>query len=176
MHAALRAGHIEAIDSSASALDAARWNAELNGLGNVAFTRANAFDLLRERSDAGERYDTVILDPPAFAKGKRDLPRAQRAYKEINLRAMKMLKPGGTLITCSCSYHFSRDLMEETLRSAAADAGKTLRVREWRGQAADHPEILTIPETRYLKCVRCWNVFRVPGSCWCRYQPGEGCS
>lgn len=94
----------------------------------------------------------MILDPPAFAKTKRDLPKAVRAYKEINLRAMKLLEEGGVLVTCSCSYHFSRGLMEDTLRSAAADAGCAMRVREWRGQAADHPEILTVPETRYLKC------------------------
>jgi 23S rRNA (cytosine1962-C5)-methyltransferase len=152
LHAAHRAGEVEAVDSSGPALDAARRNAKLNGLENVTFTRARAFDLLRERSDAGERYDMVILDPPAFAKTRRDLPRARRAYKEINLRAMKLLNPGGVLITCSCSYHLSRELFEETLRSAAADAGRTVRVREWRGQAADHPEVLTIPETRYLKC------------------------
>jgi len=152
LHAARVAETVEAVDASGPALQAARENAELNGLSNVAFTRANAFDLLRERSDAGGRYDAVILDPPAFAKTKRDLPRARRAYKEINLRAMKLLAPGGTLVTCSCSYHFSRELMEETLRSAAVDAGRTVRVREWRGQSQDHPEILTIPETRYLKC------------------------
>jgi 23S rRNA (cytosine1962-C5)-methyltransferase len=152
LHAARGAGEVEAVDSSGPALDAARRNAELNGFDNITFTRARAFDLLRERSDAGDRYDTVILDPPAFAKRRRDLPRARRAYKEINLRAMKLLNPGGILITCSCSYHLSRELFEETLRSAAADAGRTLRVREWRGQAADHPEVLTIPETRYLKC------------------------
>lgn len=152
LHAARVAETVEAVDASGPALQAARENAELNGLSNIAFTRANAFDLLRERSDAGTRYDAVILDPPAFAKTKRDLPRAQRAYKEINLRAMKLLVPGGILVTCSCSYHFSRELMEETLRFAAADAGRTVRVLEWRGQAADHPEILTIPETHYLKC------------------------
>jgi 23S rRNA (cytosine1962-C5)-methyltransferase len=152
LHAARVAEHVEAVDSSGEALEAARANAGLNGLSNLSFTRANAFDLLRERSDRGERYDTVILDPPAFAKTKRELPGAVRAYKEINLRAMKLLAPGGALVTCSCSYHFSRELMEETLRSAAADAGRTMRVREWRGQALDHPEILTIPETRYLKC------------------------
>lgn len=152
LHAARNAESVEAVDASESALRAARENARLNSLTNIAFTRANAFDLLRERSDAGACYDTVILDPPAFAKTKRELPGARRAYKEINLRAMKLLAPGGVLITCSCSYHFSRDLMEETLRSAAADAGRTMRVREWRGQAADHPGILTIPETRYLKC------------------------
>ena len=150
--AARVADSVEAVDASGDALEAARANAELNGLSNVAFTQANAFDLLRERSDAGERYDVVILDPPAFAKTRRDLPAATRAYKEINLRAMKLLAPGGVLVTCSCSYHFSRELMEETLRSAATDAGKSMRVREWRGQAQDHPEVLTIPETRYLKC------------------------
>ncbi len=152
LHAAHRAETVEAVDASSPALDAARANAELNGLENLTFTRANAFDLLRERSDSGERYDTVILDPPAFAKSKREVRKATRAYKEINLRAMKLLNPGGILITCSCSYHFSRELMEDTLRSAAADAGQTIRVREWRGQAADHPEVLTVPETRYLKC------------------------
>jgi 23S rRNA (cytosine1962-C5)-methyltransferase len=152
LHAARVTDSVEAVDASGDALDAASANAKLNGLSNVTFTRANAFDLLRERSDAGERYDTVILDPPAFAKTKRDLGAATRAYKEINLRAMKLLRSSGILITCSCSYHFSRELMEEMLRSAAADAGRTVRVREWRGQALDHPEILAIPETRYLKC------------------------
>jgi 23S rRNA (cytosine1962-C5)-methyltransferase len=152
LHAASHAETVEVVDSSALALEAARANAELNGLDNIALTRSNAFDLLRERSDTGEEYDTVILDPPAFARTKRELQKARRAYKEINLRAIKLLNPGGILVTCSCSYHFSRELMENTLRSAATDAGKMLRVREWRGQARDHPEILTIPETRYLKC------------------------
>ncbi len=152
MHAARRVESVEAVDSSGEALEAARANAELNGFSNIAFTRANAFDLLRERSNSGEGYDTVVLDPPAFVKSKRDLPGATRAYKEINLRAMKLLSLGGVLITCSCSYHFSRELMEETLRSAAADANRLIRVHEWRGQALDHPQILAIPETRYLKC------------------------
>ncbi len=152
LHSARRAETVEAVDSSGPALEAARANAELNGLANVTFTRSNAFDLLRERSDAGEGYDTVILDPPAFARTKRELPKARRAYKEINLRAMKLLNPHGTLFTCSCSYHLSRELMQDTLRSAAADAGRSLRVHEWRGQALDHPEVLTIPESSYLKC------------------------
>ena len=152
LHAARGAQEVEAVDSSGAALEAARANARLNGLENITFTRARAFDVLRERSDAGEIYDAVILDPPAFAKTKRDLPGARRAYKEINLRAMKRLNPGGVLITCSCSYHLSKELFEETLRSAAADAERTMRVREWRGQAADHPEVLTVPETGYLKC------------------------
>lgn len=152
LHAARNADTVECVDASGPALEAARENATLNEQKNLSFTRSNAFDLLRERSDAGERYDTVILDPPAFAKTKRDLSGARRAYKEINLRAMKLLAPGGILITCSCSYHLSRELMEETLRDAASDAGATMRVREWRGQALDHPEILTVPETHYLKC------------------------
>lgn len=153
LHAARNADTVECVDASGAALGAARENAALNGYENLTFTRSNAFDLLRERSDAGERYNTVILDPPAFAKTKRDLSGARRAYKEINLRAMKLLAPGGALVTCSCSYHLSRELMEETLRDAASDAGATMRIREWRGQALDHPEILTVPETHYLKCV-----------------------
>lgn len=152
LHAARSADGVEAVDSSEPALEAARQNAALNDLTNLIFTRANAFDLLRERSDAGKRYDAIILDPPAFAKTRRDLSKARRAYKEINLRAMKMLSPGGVLITCSCSYHLSREMFEETLRLAAADAGAAMRAREWRSQAADHPEVLTIPEIRYLKC------------------------
>ncbi len=152
LHVARRAATVEAVDSSGAALEAARANAALNGLENIVFTRVDAFDALRERSDRGELYDIVVLDPPAFARTKRDIPRARRAYKEINLRAMRLLSEGGVLVTCSCSYHLSRELFEETLRSAAADAGRALRVREWRTQAADHPEILTVPETRYLKC------------------------
>jgi 23S rRNA (cytosine1962-C5)-methyltransferase len=152
LHAAHPAEEVEAVDSSGPALEMARANAELNGVENITFMRSNAFDLLRKRSDAGEVYDTVILDPPAFARSKRELPKARRAYKEINLRAIKLLSRGGILFTCSCSYHFSRELMEETLRSAAADAERSLRVRAWRSQARDHPEILTVPETRYLKC------------------------
>ena len=115
LHAAQEATSVEAVDSSGPALEAALANAELNGLRNISVTRSNAFDLLRERSDRGERYETVILDPPAFAKTKRELSGAQRAYKEINLRAMKLLAPGGILVTCSCSYHFSRGIVEETL-------------------------------------------------------------
>lgn len=143
---------VEFVDSSGPALEAARRNAELNGVENAMFTRASAFDLMRERSDAGESYDTIILDPPAFAKSRRETKKAYRAYKEINLRAMKMLAPGGRLITCSCSFHVSREMLEGALREAAADAGVTMRVTEWRSQARDHPELLTVPETRYLKC------------------------
>lgn len=154
LHAARSApgSEVEAVDSSQGALDAGAENARLNGLDNLRFTRTNAFELLRERSRSGGEYDLIVLDPPAFAKGKRDLPKARRAYKEINLRAMSLLSTGGLLFTCSCSYHLSREAFGETLASAAADAGATMRVREWRGQAADHPELLTVPETAYLKC------------------------
>lgn len=152
LHAAKNAESVEAVDASGPALEIARKNAGMNGIENINFTRANAFDLLRSRSDAGEKYDTVILDPPAFAKSRRELAKARRAYKEINLRAMKMLPEGGVLVTCSCSHHLSREMFEETLRSAAGDAGANMRVVEWRGQASDHPEILTVPETSYLKC------------------------
>lgn len=143
---------VEFVDSSGPALETARQNAELNGIDGATFTKASAFDLMRERSDAGERYDTIILDPPAFAKSRREVNKAQRAYKEINLRAMKMLSPGGHLITCSCSFHISRETFGDALGEAAADAGATMRVVEWRGQAVDHPRLLNVPETGYLKC------------------------
>ncbi|CAN5755366.1 class I SAM-dependent rRNA methyltransferase [soil metagenome] len=154
LHAARSApeAEVEAVDSSQGALDAGAENARLNGLKNLNFTRSDAFDLLRARSRSGEAYDLIVLDPPAFAKGKRDLTKARRAYKEINLRAMNLLVPGGLLFTCSCSYHLSRQAFGETLASAASDAGAAMRVREWRGQSADHPELLTVPETAYLKC------------------------
>ncbi len=152
LHAAHRAESVECVDASAPALELARENAELNAWTNMTFTRSDAFEFLRGKSDAGETYDTIILDPPAFAKSRRDLRKAQRAYKEINLRAMKLLSSGGFLITCSCSFHLSREIMHDTLRQASSDAARPMRVREWRGQSADHPEILNIPETSYLKC------------------------
>jgi 23S rRNA (cytosine1962-C5)-methyltransferase len=152
LHAARGADSVEAVDSSGPALEMACRNAELNGLSNITFTRENAFDVLRSRSDRGEQYDVVVLDPPAFAKSRREVSRARRAYKEINLRAMRLLAPGGILVTCSCSYHFTREILDETLRSAAADAGASMRVVEWRGQSADHPVLLNVPETHYLKC------------------------
>lgn len=152
LHTAHKAESVEIVDASEAALQAARANVELNNLTNFTFTRSNAFHLLHQRSDAGEAYDAIILDPPAFAKGRRDLPAALRAYKEINLRAMKLLSPRGVLITCSCSYHVSETDFKDTMRAAATDAGRRIQVREWRGQAPDHPEVLNIPETRYLKC------------------------
>jgi 23S rRNA (cytosine1962-C5)-methyltransferase len=150
--AATRAREVLAVDVSAEAVARVRRNAELNGITNVTAREANVFDLLRELADAGERFDTVILDPPAFAKSKAAVEKARRGYKEINLRALKILSPGGCLVTCSCSYHVHEGDLEEILASAAADAGATVDVVEKRRQARDHPVLLGVPETYYLKC------------------------
>jgi 23S rRNA (cytosine1962-C5)-methyltransferase len=143
---------VEAVDISAVAVEQARSNAERNGLKNIEVIEANAFDFLRERHKEGVRYDTIILDPPAFAKNKESLEGALRGYKEINNRAMRLLRPGGILITCSCSHHVNEGMFAEMLAEAARDAGCWVRVLERRVQAGDHPIILSVPETLYLKC------------------------
>jgi 23S rRNA (cytosine1962-C5)-methyltransferase len=152
LHVARRAGRVTALDSSADALARARRNAELNQTHNIDFVEANAFDYLRsyERSGA-DAFDTIVLDPPAFAKTRAALPGALRGYKEINLRAMRLLAPGGFLFTASCSFHLTKPLFLEMLESAAGDSGRRIALRELRGQPRDHPEILTIPESAYLK-------------------------
>jgi 23S rRNA (cytosine1962-C5)-methyltransferase len=152
LQAARHADEVIAVDVSAPALAQGREQASRNDLENVRFMEANVFDFLKQEDRAGSTYDTVILDPPAFAKNKQELDGALRGYKEINLRAMKILKPGGILITCSCSYHLSETLMDEVLARAAADVRRTLRVREWRHQASDHPVRTGFPESLYLKC------------------------
>ena len=152
LHAARVAGEVLAVDTSTEAVAQIVRNAERNGLANVAARDANLFDLLRELHDRGERFDTVILDPPAFAKSKDAVEKAVRGYKEINLRALKLLEPGGCLITCSCSYHVHEADFEEILAAAAADASATVTVVEKRRQARDHPVVLGVPETYYLKC------------------------
>jgi 23S rRNA (cytosine1962-C5)-methyltransferase len=152
LHAARVAAEVLAADVSADALAHVVRNAARNGLANVTTREANAFDLLRELEHAGERFDTVILDPPAFAKSKDAVEKAHRGYKEINLRALKLLRPGGTLVTCSCSYHVHEADFEELLADAAADANATVTVVEKRRQARDHPVLLGVPETYYLKC------------------------
>jgi 23S rRNA (cytosine1962-C5)-methyltransferase len=124
----------------------------LNGK-EIEWIEANAFDLLKDYSSSDRRYDTIVLDPPAFAKSKRDLDTALRGYKELNLRALKMLRPGGILVTCSCSYHVGQSDFLEMLASAALDAHRTLRLIEVRGQSKDHPVLLNVPETAYLKCL-----------------------
>lgn len=152
LHAARVADTVLAADVSGEALAHVAGNAARNSLANVTTREANAFDLLRELEHGGERFDTVILDPPAFAKNKDAAEKARRGYKEINLRALKILRPGGTLVTCSCSYHVHEADFEEVLADAAADAGAAVTVVEKRRQARDHPVLLGVPETFYLKC------------------------
>lgn len=151
IHAAARSTHIVAVDSSAPALEAARRNAELNGVTKIEWREANAFDLLREMERSRERFDTIVLDPPAFAKKKDAVERALAGYKEINLRAMRLLAPGGVLFTASCSFHVGRQAFLRMLAEAAADSGRRVALERVVGQAADHPELLTVPETGYLK-------------------------
>jgi 23S rRNA (cytosine1962-C5)-methyltransferase len=127
-------------------------NAKSHGR-ELEWIEGNAFDVLREYSAANRRYDTIVLDPSAFAKTKRDLDKALRGYKELNLRAMKMLRPGGILVTCSCSFHVSAADFLKVVADAAQDAHKSLRVVENRGAAKDHPILLNVPETSYLKCL-----------------------
>jgi 23S rRNA (cytosine1962-C5)-methyltransferase len=141
-----------AVDLSGEALARVKANAERNGIGNVETRDANVFDLLHELDKREERFDTVILDPPAFAKSRDAIPKATRGYKEINRRALRILKPGGCLVTCSCSYHIHEDDFEAILADAATDAGATVTVVEKRRQARDHPVVLGVPETYYLKC------------------------
>ena len=151
LHLATRANRVTAIDSSGAALERAKENFALNGLTNVDMLETNAFDYLKERERAREGFDTIVLDPPAFAKTRASLPAAIRGYKEINLRAMRLLTSGGLLFTASCSFHLTKPLFLEMLESAAADSGRRIALRELRGQPLDHPEILTIPETGYIK-------------------------
>jgi 23S rRNA (cytosine1962-C5)-methyltransferase len=141
------------LDISAEAVAASRRNAELNGASNVEFREANVFDALHALESAGERFDTIVLDPPAFAKNRASVEAAARGYKEINLRALKMLAPGGHLVTCTCSYHMTEPLFLEVLADAARDAHRRVQLVERRTQARDHPVLLGVPETLYLKCV-----------------------
>ncbi|WP_298630343.1 class I SAM-dependent rRNA methyltransferase [uncultured Thermus sp.] len=150
LHLALGFQEVISVDSSREALRQAEENARLNGL-SLKTVEANAFDYLRALEKAGERFDLVVLDPPAFAKGKKDRERAYRAYKEVNLRAIKLLKEGGLLATSSCSHHLTEPLFYQMLTEAAQDAHRSLRVVEKRGQGWDHPILLNHPETHYLK-------------------------
>lgn len=143
---------VEAVDISAPAVALVRANAERNNLKNITAIEANVFDFLRQRHSENARYDTIVLDPPAFAKNKDSLEGAMRGYKEINNRAMRLLRPHGILITCSCSHHVNEGIFAEMLADAANDAGCWVRVIERRVQSADHPILLTVPETLYLKC------------------------
>ena len=151
LHLARGATEVIALDASAHALTRAEENFRRNGFSNGAFVEANAFEYLKARERERARFDTIVLDPPAFAKTKPALPGALRGYKEINLRAMRLLAPGGMLFTASCSFHLTKPLFLEMLESAAADSGRRIVLRAMQGQPSDHPEVLTIPETGYIK-------------------------
>jgi 23S rRNA (cytosine1962-C5)-methyltransferase len=157
LHLARVCASVTAVDSSRPALEVAEQNEQLNRdahtCGEIEWIEANAFDLLKDYSAARRQYDTIVLDPPAFAKSKKTVETALRGYKELNLRALKMLRPGGLLVTCSCSFHVEQSPFLEMLDTAAADAGQRLRILEKRGAAIDHPALLGVPETAYLKCI-----------------------
>jgi 23S rRNA (cytosine1962-C5)-methyltransferase len=149
---AARAKQVTAVEISEDAAKRIEANVQANGFQNVAVTVANAFDFLRDAVDEGKRYDTIVLDPPSFAKSKANVEAATRGYKEINLRAMQLLAPGGHLITASCTYHIDEQAFEQILDSAAADAKRRFQIVEKRGAGKDHPVLLNLRETRYLKC------------------------
>jgi len=152
LHLATKCASVTGVDSSRPALEMAEKNAALNGR-ELEWIEGNAFDLLREYAAANRRYDTIVLDPPAFAKTKRDLEKALGGYKELNLRALKMLRPGGILVTCCCSFHVGAPDFLGVVADAARDAHKSLRLVENRGAAKDHPILLNVPETSYLQCL-----------------------
>lgn len=148
---------VTALDISDEAINLAKRNAELNKISNVDFQTANVFDALRELEKSGEKFDTIVLDPPAFVKNRNALKQAVRGYKEINLRALKLLNPNGILITCSCSYHFTEEIFLQTMEEAVRDSKRKVHLVEKRMQASDHPILVGMPETYYLKCF----IFRV---------------
>jgi len=153
LHLARVCEHVEAIDSSAVALATAQNNAAANSLTNVSFREADAFEILSSYASARRSFDTIVLDPPAFAKSRKQVEGAARGYKDINLRAMRLLSRGGILVTNSCSHHMSEAMLLEIVAEASLDAGRSVRVLERRTQSQDHPILLTVPETHYLKCV-----------------------
>jgi 23S rRNA (cytosine1962-C5)-methyltransferase len=156
LHMAQICAQVTGIDASRASLEVAEKNFEANRASltaQVEWVEGDAFEILRGWSDAGEKFDAIVLDPPAFAKSVRAVEGALRGYKELNLRALKMLRPGGLLVTCSCSHHVSWTDLESSVASAAADAHRRVRLLERRGAAPDHPVVLNLPETEYLKCL-----------------------
>ena len=153
LHMAGRCSSVEAVDSSEPALQTARANAAANAIENIDFREIDLFELLTAYASARRQFQTVVLDPPAFAKSRHHLEPALRAYKDINLRALRLLSPGGMLVTCSCSHHLNEAAFYEVVAQASLDAGRKLRVLERRTQSQDHPILLTVPETMYLKCL-----------------------
>lgn len=153
LHLAAVVDRVEAVEISEAAAARGRENAAANGIANVEWTVANAFDRLHALAAEEARFGAIVLDPPAFAKNRKSVPAARRGYKEINLRALKCLEPGGVLVTCSCSYHVDREAFRAIVAEAAADAHRMVEVLEVRTQAPDHPILLSVPETEYLKCL-----------------------
>jgi 23S rRNA (cytosine1962-C5)-methyltransferase len=153
LHMSRTCRRIEAVDSGAAALAAAMQNRDRNGIGNIDFVEADVFDLLSAHRAVGRRFQTIVLDPPAFAKSRSAIEGAGRGYKEINLRALQLLDPGGILVTCSCSHHMSESMLLDAVLAAARDTRRTLRLLDRRVQASDHPILPAIPETLYLKCL-----------------------
>jgi 23S rRNA (cytosine1962-C5)-methyltransferase len=153
LHLAAKCEHVEAADSSGPALVTARANAAVNDIANIDFKEADIFQLLTNYASARRHFSLVVLDPPAFTKSRRNLESATTGYKEINLRALRLLQPGGILVTCSCSHHLGEAALLELVAQASLDANRTLRVLERRTQSQDHPILLTVPETLYLKCL-----------------------
>jgi 23S rRNA (cytosine1962-C5)-methyltransferase len=153
LHLAARSESVEAVDSSEATLRVARMNCEANGIGNIQLREADVFELLAGYASAHRRFDIVVLDPPAFAKSRQSLEAAIGGYREINRRALELLGSGGILVTCSCSHHLSEAALLELVAAASLDTGRKLRVLERRMQAQDHPVLLTVPETLYLKCL-----------------------
>ncbi len=153
LHMASQCDSVEAVDSSAPALETAAANAVVNGIPNVAFKQADVLEYLPSLVAARRIFDIVVVDPPAFTKSRSALEGAVRGYKEVNLRALRLLERGGVLVSCSCSHHMSEAHLFEVIADAALDCGKRLRVLERRTQAQDHPILLTVPETHYLKCL-----------------------
>jgi 23S rRNA (cytosine1962-C5)-methyltransferase len=146
---------VTAVDISTEALGVAEQNRTLNEQKAIEFVQADAFELMRQYADSDRRYETVVLDPPAFAKSRKSAEDALRGYKELNLRALKMLRNGGVLVSCSCSFHVSEQDFLSMLSSAALDAHRNVHIIEIRMQSADHPVLLNVPETHYLKCIVC---------------------
>lgn len=153
LHLARACESVEGVDSSAKAIESARANAAANQLMNIDFREADVFHLLSGYVSARRSFDTIVIDPPAFAKNKATVDQAIRGYRDLNLRALRLLGKGGVLVTCSCSYHVPEADLLAVTAEAALDAGKRLRILERRAQAADHPILLTVPETLYLKCL-----------------------
>jgi 23S rRNA (cytosine1962-C5)-methyltransferase len=153
LHLAAKCTSVEAVDSSEAALATAKANAAANSIGNVEFHQSDVFELLAGYASGHRQFSMVVLDPPAFAKSRRNVNAATTGYKEINLRALRLLQPGGILLTCSCSHHVPESMLLELVAQASLDAGRTLRILERRTQSQDHPILLTVPETHYLKCL-----------------------